>query len=62
MNGRILMGHQNKMTFDDIFITHELCPSLIFHGKDRDTATMKIQTEKYKEKITKLVGSYVYIY
>ena len=33
---------KNKMAFDDIFITHELCPSLIFHGKDRDMATMKI--------------------
>ena len=26
------------MAFDDIFITHELCPWLIFHGKDRDMA------------------------
>ena len=30
------------MAFDDIFITHELCPLLIFHGKDRDMATMNI--------------------
>ena len=33
---------KNEMAFDDIFITHELWPSLIFHGKDKDMATMKI--------------------
>ena len=35
-------SRKNEMAFDDIFITHELWPSLIFHGKDKDKATMKI--------------------
>ena len=35
-------SRKNEMAFDDMFITHELWPSLIFHGKDKDMATMKI--------------------
>lgn len=30
------MAYENEMAFDDIYITQEICPLLIFHGKDRD--------------------------
>ena len=35
---------KNEITFDVIFITHELWPSLIFHRKDKDMATMNTVT------------------
>ena len=33
---------KNETAFDDIFITHEFGPSLIFDGEDKDMTTMKI--------------------
>ena len=38
---------KNEMAFDDIFITHEWCPSLTFHGKDRDMVTMKFSLKLF---------------
>ena len=42
MPHKIIMAMKNEMAFDDIFVTHELCPSVIFHGKNIDMTNMKI--------------------